>query len=132
MSSRAVMRVVPGLVMLAFAPPSGAQIYNFDPANPPDKAMNVYFGSTKDTDGTSLAGVTVTLDIDVTTYVMVTDDDGRFKIRIPKGIAMSQVKFTCSRPGYVLYRASKRPPPDKSQSPIQADCVLKRRTGTTE
>ena len=37
---------------------ANAQMYSYDPANPPGSA-HVYFGSTKDSDGNFLSGVTV-------------------------------------------------------------------------
>ena len=116
-------------MLAAIAARSMAQLYAFDPASPPNTAVNVYFGSMKDRDGKLLSDVTVRLDVERMTYVMVTDDAGRFKINIPRDIARSRVKFTCSRPGYALYRATMRLPPNKAQSPIQADCILERRGG---
>ena len=95
-----------------------------------DPANNVYFGSTKDSDGKFLSDVTVSLDTEATSYVMVTDDAGRFKIVIPKDILPSQVTFRCAKPGYVQLRAVTRPPPNKAISPMQADCVLGRKEGT--
>jgi hypothetical protein len=110
--------------------PAEAQMYAFDPMNPPANAVaNVYFGSTKDRAGQSLSDVTVQLEIDMVTYVVVTDDAGRFKILVPKEVTPAMVKFSCSRPGYRQIMATKRSPPNKAISPIQADCVLERKSG---
>ena len=118
-------------VAWSFAGPVATQMYAFDPKHPPANATaNVYFGSTKDARGNFLSGVTVQLEIDLVTYVMVTDDAGRFKLEVPKEVLPSMVKFLCSKPGYSQVRATKRPPPDKSASPIQADCVLGRTNGS--
>ena len=103
-----------------------AQMYAYDPANPPGSA-HVYFGSTKDGDGNSLSGVTVQLDTGQTSFVMVTDDAGRFKIEVPQDAPPSQIKFRCSKPGYVQTRAVTRFPPNHALSPVQADCVLERK-----
>lgn len=100
-----------------------AQMYSYDPAHPPASA-HVYFGSTKDSDGNFLSGVTVQLDTGQTSFVMVTDDAGRFKIEVPQDLLPSQIKFSCSKPGYVQRRAVTRFPPNHALSPVQADCVL--------
>lgn len=113
---------------LILAGQAGAQMYAFDPKHPPANATaNVYFGSTKDRSGHFLSGVTARLEIDQVTYVMVTDEAGRFKIGVPKEVLPSMVKFSCFKPGYIQIQATKRLPPDKAASPIQADCVLERR-----
>lgn len=101
-----------------------AQIYTPDPRIDFDTATNTFFGSTKDTDGRFLSGVTAEFKAENVTYVQVTDDAGRFKVHIPKYIAAGEVKFTCSKSGYVMTRATKRPPPGHATSPVQADCVL--------
>jgi hypothetical protein len=118
--------VIWAIMALIAAEYAVAQMYAFDPSNPPGNA-NVYFGSTKDRDGNFLDGVTVRLEVGQVTYVMVTDDAGRFKIEVSKEVEPSQVKFLCSKPGYIQVRATKRPPPNHALSPIQADCVLDRR-----
>ena len=119
--SRLVMALwlVTGQVSAAWA-----QLYMPDPKIDIDTATNTYFGSTKDTEGRFLSGVTVEFNADNTTYVMVTDDAGRYKLHIPKYFSPSQVKFNCSKPGFGLVRTTKRPPPAHALSPIQADCVL--------
>jgi hypothetical protein len=124
---RWLLIAVAGAEVLAFRV-AVAQMYAYDPAHPPGSA-HVYFGSTKDSDGNLLSGVTVALDTGETTYVMVTDEAGRFKIEVPKELAASQIKFSCSKPGYVQLRAIRRFAPNKAASPIQADCVLGRRSG---
>ena len=104
-------------------------MYSYDPANPPGSA-HVYFGSTKDSDGNSLSGVTVQLDTGQITFVMVTDATGRFHIEVPQDLPPTQVKFSCSKPGYTQRRAVTRLPPKHALSPIQADCVLERKSAT--
>jgi hypothetical protein len=101
-----------------------AQLYTPDPRIDFDSATNTFFGSTKDEDGHFLSGVTASFTADNVTYVMTTDDAGRFKVHIPKYISPSRVKFSCSKPGYTMTHATKRPPPGGATSPIQADCVL--------
>lgn len=129
LSQRSRLNVTSRLVMvvwLAAGPVSAAraQLYMPDPKIDIDTATNTYFGSTKDQDGRFLSGVTVEFNADNTTYVMVTDEAGRYKLHIPKYFSPSQVKFNCSKPGFGLVRTTKRPPPGHALSPIQADCVL--------
>jgi hypothetical protein len=112
------------LAFAASAERASAQLYTPDPRIDFDTANNVFFGSTKDADGNFLSGVTASFKADNVTYVMTTDDAGRFKVHIPKYIAFTRVKFSCSKPGYRMTRATKRPPPGGASTPIQADCVL--------
>lgn len=109
---------------------ANAQMYSYDPANPPGSA-HVYFGSTKDSDGNFLSGVTVQLDAGNISFVMVTDEAGRFKIEVPQDLLPSNVKFSCSKPGYVQRRAVTRFPPNHALSPVQADCVLEPKSAVT-
>jgi|ERR1700678_771127 hypothetical protein len=106
-----------------------AQMYSYDPTQPPANG-HIYFGSTKDADGNFLSGVTVALDVGETTYVMVTDEAGRFKIEVSNETMPSQVRFRCSKPGYIQLRAVQRLPPNKAPSPVQADCVLGRKVAS--
>ena len=108
-----------------------AQMYSYDPANPPGSA-HVYFGSTKDSDGNFLSGVTVHLDMGQITFVMVTDDAGRFRIEVPQDVLPSQIKFSCSKPGYVQRHAVTRFPPNHALSPVQADCLLDRKSAAAK
>src|ERR1700675_2318712 len=61
-----------------------AQMYTPDPRIDFDMATNTFFGSTKDAEGRFLSGVTASFKADNITYVMTTDDAGRFKVHVPK------------------------------------------------
>jgi hypothetical protein len=124
-------QILPAIASLLCTNSALAQIYAYDPAHPIGSG-HVYFGSTKDTNGHSLSGVTVRLDAGQTTYVMVTDDAGRFRIEVPKELTADRVRFSCSKPGYTQLRATTRLAPNKAPSPIQADCVLDRRSGNSK
>lgn len=126
----------PSLVMAAWLlagaiPAAQAQLYMIDPRIDIDKASNTYFGSTKDADGRFLGGVTVEFSVENTSYVIVTDEAGRFRMHIPKYIAPATLKFNCSKPGFALVRATKRKPPGGAVSPVQADCVMAPKTDRT-
>jgi len=133
MSGFASREVCLTAAMLVIGGPVDAQMYTVDPRkHQGDQSWNVYFGSTKDSGGRPLSGVTVELEIEQVTYVIVTDDAGRFRIEVPREATPTQVKFTCSKPGFALIRATKRPPPNKAASPIQADCVLAPRSASVK
>jgi hypothetical protein len=114
------------VLMAAICGRADAQMYSYDPANPPGSG-HVYFGSTKDMDGNFLSGVTVRLETGQMTFIMVTDDAGRFKIEVPQDLPPDKIKFSCSKVGYVQRRAVTRFPPSHAVSPVQADCVLDRK-----
>ena len=120
-----VSRCVGTFMLFALAQQTDhAQLYMLDPKIDINTAANTYFGSTKDSEGRFLSGVTVEFTADNTSYVMVTDEAGRFKVHIPKYFSPAEVKFNCSKPGYGLVRSMKRPPPKGTLSPVQADCIL--------
>lgn len=112
------------LILVWTAGAAHAQMYLPDPSIRADDTTNTYFGSTKDVDGRLLSDVTVAVTGDNATYVMVTDDAGRFKIRVPKTLPAARLKFSCSKPGYALVRVVRRSPPKGAASPVQADCVF--------
>jgi hypothetical protein len=101
-------------------------MYTPDPRIDFDMATNTFFGSTKDAEGHFLSGVTASFKADNITYVMTTDEAGRFKVHVPKYIEPGKLLFSCSKPGYTQLSATKRPPPGHATSPVQADCVLTR------
>jgi len=57
-------------------------------------------------------------------YVMVTDGAGRFKINLAKEVEPAQVTRIFTKPGYGQVHATKRRPPKKTLSPVQAGRVL--------
>lgn len=87
---------------------------------------NIYFGSAKDTDGRLLQGVTVVLVTSKVDFVVVTGPDGRFRLELPKDLHSMDVAPRCSKSGYAVGRAIKRPPSGGALSPVQVDCVLRR------
>ena len=112
------------LTSVAALPVARAQMYTPDPRITLDMATTTFFGSTKDPDGHFLSGVTAQFKADNVTFVMTTDDAGRFKVHVPKYIEPAKITFSCSKPGYTQVSAIKRPPPGHATTPVQADCVL--------
>jgi hypothetical protein len=108
------------------APLAVAQIYSYSPTNADEQQPgNVYFGAAKDDDGDFLAGVTVVLKTDVADFVLVTDEAGRFRMKLPADTKPTDVTASCSRRGYVLVKAQKRTPRGQSLTPVEVNCVLR-------
>ena len=105
--------------------PAFAQGYTYSPTNADEQPGNVYFGSAKDADGRMLAGVTVVLTTTAADFVMVTDETGRFRMVLPLKYRPKDVSASCSRRGYELIRALKRPPRDESLTPVEVSCELR-------
>jgi hypothetical protein len=123
-ASRVAAGMAGFIALTAVLPLAHAQMYTPDPRIDFDMATNTFFGSTKDTKGRFLSGVTAQFKAENVTYVMTTDDAGRFKVHVPKSIKPGKLVFSCSKPGYRQVSAIKRPPPGHATTPVQADCVL--------
>lgn len=101
-----------------------AQIYSYSPNNADEQAGNVYFGAAKGSDGQFMAGVSVVLKTAAADFVMVTDESGRFRMKLPPEIKPTDVTASCSRRGYVLVKAQKRSPRGTKLTPVEVNCVL--------
>jgi hypothetical protein len=122
---RAMRACGAGLVGLLLVMPSSAQ-YAFDPSNADEQMPGVrYFGSVKDDRGNHLAGATIVIDDPQSTFIFVTDHDGRFRGVLPEDTAFAQVKLKCFKIGYRLVRVTKRPGPAKAKPTVQVDCLLR-------
>ena len=122
---RSTLTVLAGLC-LAMPAVALAQIYSYSPNNADELAGNVYFGAAKGSDGQFMAGVSVVLKTAAADFVMVTDESGRFRMKLPPEIKPTDVVASCSRRGYVLVRAQKRSPRGKTLTPVEVNCVLQR------
>lgn len=123
-------RILPTLlacVSLA-APQLGiAQIYSYSPDNADEQQPgNVYFGAAKNSEGRLLPGVTVVLTTAMADFVLVTDESGRFRMKLPLDTKPADVAASCSRRGYVLVKALKRTPRGQALTPVEVNCVLRR------
>ena len=133
-STRAHGLAAPGraaalLLALAAAVPAVAQ-YAYDPsaADELEKPGNLYFGSARDEAGTRIPDVTIILETSQTNFTLVTDEQGSFRAKLPLDVLPDGVRASCSRPGYVVVRVTKRLGLKKGKSPVQVDCLL-RQTG---
>jgi hypothetical protein len=103
--------------------------YSFDPSNPDEQTPGIrYFGAAKDEKGVLLPGVTVLIVIGGrSSFVFVTDDQGRFRGTVPLTLADSTpdtVAAKCSKMGYQFVRAIERPGLGAPRPYVQVDCVL--------
>ena len=111
-----------------FTADSAAAQYTYDPsaADELDKPGNLYFGSARDERGAVVPDVLVILETTQTSFTLVTDEQGRFRARLPLTTLAVSVKASCSKPGYVVLRVTKRLGPKRENTPVQVDCLLKR------
>lgn len=103
--------------------------YTYDPSNADEQGPGIrYFGSAKDERGVLIPGVSVFIVIGGTSsFVFVTDDQGRFRGILPPALAGSApdtVSAKCSKAGYQFVRAIKRPGMGAPKPYLQVDCVL--------
>lgn len=104
--------------------------YSFDPANPDEQTPGIrYFGSAKNEQGVLIPGVTVLILIGGrSSFVFVTDDQGRFRGTLPLTPADSApdtVAAKCSKTGYQFVKVIKRPGMGAPRPYMQVDCVLR-------
>ena len=119
----ASLRATACLLALGTIAPAMAQ-YAHDPSNADEQGPGIrYFGSAKDEKGSLLAGVTVLIEKAETTFVYVTDEQGRFRGTLPLNMA-ANVTAACSKPGFQTVRVVKRPGPPAPKQTVQVDCVL--------
>ena len=116
------------LAALSLAPPASAQ-YSFDPANADEQAKpgTLYFGSSKDENGRYVPSVTVFLEAEQMSSVLITDAQGRFHARLLLDAPSAKVRARCAKPGYALVRVSRRPGPAGGRASLQIDCTLRRK-----
>jgi hypothetical protein len=117
-----------GLVLCGVAPSPAPAQYAYDPtaADELGKPGNLYFGSARDERGRYVPDVTITLETHQTNFVLVTDQSGRFRAKLPLETLAANVRPTCSKPGYLTRRVSKRPGPRDGPQVVQVECLLQR------
>jgi len=106
------------------AMPSASAQYVFNPANADEKTPGIrYFGSAKDDNGSMLSGVVIRLNTPNVDYVLFTDDQGRFRKKLPVDAIPDEVSATCAKPGFQTVRVTKRAGQGPRPS-VQVDCLL--------
>jgi hypothetical protein len=94
-----------------------------------DEQQNLpaYFGFAKDTHGTFLNGVKVTLKLPHVSFVVVTDVLGAYKIPVSH-TEPGDVNLSCDKDGYKQLSVLRRTPPGvDEQTSVEIDCTLERR-----
>ncbi len=126
-SRRAVGGCAAFLLTLAGADPARAQ-YAYDPsaADELEKPGNLYFGAARDESGARVPDATIILETSQMNYTLVTDEQGAFRAKLPLDVLPDGVRASCSRPGYVVVRVTKRLGLKKGKSPVQVDCLLRK------
>ena len=112
---------------LSVMPLSASAQYVFNPANADEQGIR-YFGSAKDTNGTTIAGAIITLSAENASFVFFTDETGRYHGAIPLDTAVDKVTAKCAKVGFQFIKATRRPGPaggDAKKPTIQVDCVLR-------
>jgi hypothetical protein len=122
------------LTVVALVSSAQAQ-YFYNPAKADEQTPGIrYFGSAKDINsGAFLPGVSVVIDGQQWLFVLVTDEQGRFRSKLPLTALTEKVTVRCGKPGFDLVRVEYRPGPKSAARPsMQVDCVLSRvsQTGT--
>jgi hypothetical protein len=113
------------VVAAMMAMPWASAQYVFNPANADEQTPGIrYFGSAKDDNGSMLPGVVIRLDTPAVQYVLFTDEQGRFRKKLPVDALPEAVTATCAKPGFQLVRVTKRPGQGPRPS-VQIDCLLR-------
>jgi hypothetical protein len=115
-----------GVVAAFFASHVSAQ-YVYDPnaADEQGPPSIRYFGAAKDDKGTLLPGTTILLESAQLSFVLVTDEQGRFRANLPLELVAEKVSPKCSKPGFSVVRVTKRAGPEGVKPTVQVDCVLR-------
>lgn len=120
------MRVAVLLALAAAAPASAQYAYDPSAADELEKPGNLYFGAARDESGSRVPDATIILETSQMNYTLVTDEQGAFRAKLPLDVLPDGVRVSCSRPGYVVVRVTKRLGLNKGKSPVQVDCLLRK------
>jgi hypothetical protein len=113
------------LVAAAAISSASAQQYLYSPTSPDEVPGIRYFGSAKDDRGALLAGVSIHLVIKNLSYVLVTNEQGRYSVDLPVKMRAEDIAVKCFKVGYAVVRLNKRRGPTAAPiATVQTDCVL--------
>jgi hypothetical protein len=111
-------------LLTASSAPVSAQ-YRFNPANKDEQTAGIrYFGSVKDENGVVISDATITIEADRVSFVIVTDELGRFHDTLALDMTANKVKVGCFKAGYKSIRLTKRAGVIGPRPTVQVDCVL--------
>jgi hypothetical protein len=98
--------------------------YVYNPANADEGPGIRYFGSVKDDRGALLPGVSIMISNDQATFLLTTDEQGRFRANLPLDMRPEVVTPKCFKVGYQLVQMSKRLGPTGPKVTVQVDCIM--------
>jgi len=111
-------------VALASVSSAWAQ-YTFDPSADDEKVPGIrYFGSAKGPNGSLMPGVTFAFYAGASMYVFTTNEQGRFRGKLPLDTQPQQVVTKCHKTGFESVRITQRVGALGPQPTVQVDCVL--------
>jgi len=105
--------------------PFAAAQYVYNPAAADEAPGIRYFGSAKDDKGALLPGVSILLSTGQLSFLLVTDNEGRFRSNLPLDMLPGSVTPKCFKAGFQLVQMSKRLGPTGPKVTVQIDCVLR-------
>jgi len=125
MMSKPRSGILLGIALAALLPSAAMAQYTFDPNNADETGPGIkYFGSVKDERGALVPGASILVSH---SFVLVTDNQGRFRGNVDVGYTADKTPVGCSKPGYSFVRVIKRPgPPGGVKQTVQVDCILKK------
>jgi hypothetical protein len=115
-----------GLLAAYFVVASAASAqYVYNPANADEGPGIRYFGSAKDDKGALLPGVSILISNEQLSFLLVTDDQGRFRANLPLGMRPEAVTPKCFKVGYQLVQMNRRLGPAGPKVTVQVDCIMR-------
>jgi hypothetical protein len=101
------------------------QSYLYDPSAADEQTGIKYFGAAKDAKGALLKDVTIQLVTQQSTFVFVTDNQGRFRGNLPQGMTPEKVTSTCFKAGFQMTRIDVRQGPKAPKPTVEVNCFLR-------
>ena len=114
-----------GLLAACFLATPASTQYVYNPANADEGPGIRYFGSAKDDKGALLVGVSILISNEQLSFLLVTDDQGRFRANLPLDMRPEGVTPKCFKVGYQLVQMSKRLGPTGPKVTVQVDCIMR-------
>jgi hypothetical protein len=99
--------------------------YVYNPNNADEGPGIRYFGSAKDDSGALLPNVSIQISSNNLTYMLVTDEQGRYRELVPLDMVPDKTTIKCFKAGYELVRLNTRLGPSAPKQTVQADCILR-------
>ena len=114
------------LLWALLAAPAAAQ-YTYDPANADEVAKpgTLFFGAAKDDRGHPVADVTIFIEGEQSSFVLLTDRIGRFSRKLLLDAPPDRAVLRCAKQGWKVLRLSRRAGPAANGTSLQVDCVLR-------